>query len=195
MLSWRRGAGNICLPTPSIYISLSFPSHLWLVVAVAVFAERNQRRSEPLSRSTAIRNANVSHLPQSLTRVSRSLWVGLGLLSPREVEVREDLQQHQKENSFLFIKFHCNGQVFLPSFPQWPWSNVGLVHAGLALGGPGPARPGVVEGGYPGADEGDPEADCGFAPHPLAQEVEAGEARDARLIPRYERPVVSCRAT
>ena len=89
MLSWRRGAENICLPTPSIYISLSFPSHLWLVVAVAVFAERNQRRSEPLSRSTAIRNANVSHLPHSRVVVALG-W--FGPLIPREVEAREDLQ-------------------------------------------------------------------------------------------------------
>ena len=104
MLSWRRGAGNICLPTPSIYISLSFPSHLWLVVAVAVFAERNQRRSEPLSRSTAIRNANVSHLPQSLTRVSRSLWVGLGLLSPEKLKSEKICSN--KDITCLFTKSH-----------------------------------------------------------------------------------------
>ena len=88
------GAGNICLPTPSIYISLSFPSHLWLVVAVAVFAERNQRRSEPLSRSTAIRNANVSHLPHS--RVA----VALGLLSPEKLKSEKICSNTKKKILF-----------------------------------------------------------------------------------------------
>ena len=132
MLSWRRGAGSICLPTPSIYISLSFPSHLWLVVAVAVFAERNQRRSEPLSRSTAIRNANVSHLPHSRVAVALA-W--FGPLIPTEVEVREDLQQ-QRAYLFIHKAAFCIKNLFhhFPNGPgvmaalstqAWPWAGLG----------------------------------------------------------------------
>ena len=91
--------GREHLPTHPLYLHLPLLLlHLWLVVAVAVFAERNQRRSEPLSRSTAIRNANVSHLPHSRVAVALG-W--FGPLIPREVEVKEELQQ---QRAYLFIQ-------------------------------------------------------------------------------------------
>ena len=60
---------------------------------------------------------------------------------------------------------------------------LGLVHAGLPLSGPGPARPQKVVGGDPGAEEGHLEADLRLAPPVRAQEVEADEGRHARLGP------------
>ena len=133
MLSWRRGAGTICLPTPSIYISLSFSFTCgwWLQLQ---------------SHSTAIRNANVSHLVPSVSHSRVAVaWVGMGLPPPVirfPVKLKsENICGKNTRNILVYSPNQILLDILFPHFPNGPGVMAALSTQARPWAGLGPHVP------------------------------------------------------